>query len=609
MRCGRCVLGLLLVLSMGACRQAASTPGVLPTGTVTPPGASPTGSLLPPAATTTLPTTFPEGDASVPDEIGSARDDVLAYVAAHHSGQAPVTSLTWTGERTTPAGMLGAETYRYSSDSWLVTISHPVVPPDKATYQVAVSNSETGFGWQGEVTSAGDVTEFSTIENDPVLSARDYALAYIAEQYGGLAPEADLTWTRSRMTPEGLVGAETYQYRAGFWVVTVSYPVVAPELTRYRVLVSNDSTGFQCQGEVLADGTVSESTSPVTGLPVVGWYGQVVKLPDGAQYDDYLALHPEGTGAVGLTGADLSVEDTIEGLRESGAFAHFWGSLVCGVPDYNECQLTVSRLRADAAGPPFEPDPVARWEGTIWATPAGATFDDYFELAGDYPILYGIDATDPALAMQIEDLRDTHSPIRVWGRLTCGVPDINSSQISVIAIEVLAGLAPPEPTEVDGWIGRIVRLGTGAEFDDYFEREDGRRYGIDAAGEDMQQRIQALETVGSRIRVWGQLVTDVPDVEGRQIQLERYELEKAIVPIEGWVGRIVALEPGAQYDDYFEREDGQRYGIDTPDPKLARRVEALRDATTRVRVWGELLQDIPDVETRQIRVSEIEVAD
>jgi hypothetical protein len=122
----------------------------------------------------------------------------------------------------------------------------------------------------------------------------------------------------------------------------------------------------------------------------------------------------------------------------------------------------------------------------------------------------------------------------------------------------------------------------------------------------MQKRIQALRTVGARVRVWGQLLTEVLDVEGRQIQLERYELESGSETVDGWVGTIMKLEPGAQHDDYFERDDGQRYGIETPDAKLAVRLEALREAGARVQVWGELLSQVPDVESRQIRVTEIE---
>jgi len=534
---------------------------------------------------------------------------VLAFIGEQHSQDAPDSALVWLEERTTPHGLIGAETYRYTSADWVISISYPVLAPGEASYQTVVANSATAFSWQGEVNAAGDVTEFSAGAQDPVLAARDKALAYLEERYAERAPEAGLTWTRRRMTPEGIVGAETYQYRSGFWVVTVSHPVVAPSEVTYRVLVSNDSTGFQWQGEVDATGKVEQTVAPIDGLPIIGWYGSVISLPDDDAFDDYLALHPGGTGEIGVTGADLAIEAAIERLRDSETFAHFWGTLVCGVQDHNDCQVTVTRLRPDSEGALFDPDPIARWEGTIVGLPDDATFDDYFALAGDFAICYGVDSADPALSAQLVSLRDTETPIRVWGRLTCGVPDVNSSQISVIAIEVLSALPPAEPVVIDGWTGTIVSLAPDAEYDDYFERDDGGLYGIDSTDEDMRRRIQALRTVGARIRIWGQLITDAPDVEGRQIQLERYELEKRSEPVDGWVGVLVALEAGAQFDDYFERDNGQRYGIDTPDPKLAKRLETLLAEGARVKVWGELWGDVLDVEGRQIHVLEVEVID
>ena len=37
-----------------------------------------------------------------------------------------------------------------------------------------------------------------------------------------------LAWTGGRETPEGLLGSETYAYRAAGITVTVRYPVVLP---------------------------------------------------------------------------------------------------------------------------------------------------------------------------------------------------------------------------------------------------------------------------------------------------------------------------------------------------------------------------------------------
>jgi hypothetical protein len=602
MRIRRCVLGFLFILSLlsfSACRQAAPAPTAEPTAA---PEATPTQAGAEPVATVT------KTEAGAPDQVVAARDAVLAYLSDQYGEDAPASGLTWAEERATPEGLVGAETYRCTAEEWVITISYPVVAPDQVAYQVVVSNPSTAFQWQGEVSAAGDVTEFAAIVTDPVLTARRAAVAYLSENYSEQAPASELTWTRRRLTPEGLLGAETYQYRSGYWVVSVSYPVVAPEAVIYRLIVSNESTGFQWQGEVDADGNVTETAAPITGQPVVGWYGLVVSGPAGAEFDAYLALEPEGTGEVGLVGAEASMDIEIDTLRDSGTRAHVWGTLLCDTPERG-CQVVVTRLRRDEPGPLFDPDPVERWEGTIISTPEGAQFDDYFILAGDFAVRYGIDSTDAALAAQLESLRDTQTAVRVWGRLTTGVPDVNGSQIAVIAIEVAGGTQLPAPVSVNGWVGAIVPFGEGAQYDDYFERQDGERFGIDATDEEMQKRIIALRTTRSWVRVWGQLLTGVPDVEGRQVQLERYEIEPKSQAVDGWIGTIVALEPGAQHDDYFERDDGERYGIETADAKLARRLETLRTEGAQVRVWGKLLTDVLDVESRQIRVEEIEVVE
>ena len=90
------------------------------------------------------------------------------------------------------------------------------------------------------------------------LLARDQALLYVSEQHGQSGLGAGLAWQEERLTPENIVGGETYQYTAGDWVVTVFYPVVLPENTVYTISVANESSGFQWEGEVDAQGALKE---------------------------------------------------------------------------------------------------------------------------------------------------------------------------------------------------------------------------------------------------------------------------------------------------------------------------------------------------------------
>ena len=77
-----------------------------------------------------------------------------------------------------------------------------------------------------------------------------------------------------------------------------------------------------------------------------------------------------------------------------------------------------------------------------------------------------------------------------------------------------------------------------------------------------------------------------------------------------WWGVIKSTEPGAQYDDYFERQDlGQiiYFGIDSTDPAIRSQIEALRDSGRIVHLYGTLVSNVPDYNGSQILVDRIEV--
>ena len=81
--------------------------------------------------------------------------------------------------------------------------------------------------------------------------------------------------------------------------------------------------------------------------------------------------------------------------------------------------------------------------------------------------------------------------------------------------------------------------------------------------------------------------------------------------IADWWGVIKSTAPGAQYDDYFERQDlGQQFiyfGIDSMDPAIRSQIEALRDSGKIVHLYGTLLSNVPDYNGSQIKVDRIEV--
>jgi putative hemolysin len=77
-----------------------------------------------------------------------------------------------------------------------------------------------------------------------------------------------------------------------------------------------------------------------------------------------------------------------------------------------------------------------------------------------------------------------------------------------------------------------------------------------------------------------------------------------------WWGVIKSTPPGAQYDDYFERQDlGQiiYFGVDSMNPAVQTQIKTLRDSGKIVHLYGTLLSNVPDYNGSQIQVDRIEV--
>jgi hypothetical protein len=135
----------------------------------------------------------------------------------------------------------------------------------------------------------------------------------------------------------------------------------------------------------------------------------------------------------------------------------------------------------------------------------------------------------------------------------------------------------------------------------------------------VQAQIVALRDSGKTVHLYGTLLSNVPDCNGSQIQVDRLEISEAaggyIPPgtaeaIAEWWGVIVSSPAGAQFDDYFERQDlGQIiiFGIDSLDPAVQAQIVALRDTGRIAHLYGTLLSNVPDSNGSQIQVDRIEV--
>jgi putative hemolysin len=106
-------------------------------------------------------------------------------------------------------------------------------------------------------------------------------------------------------------------------------------------------------------------------------------------------------------------------------------------------------------------------------------------------------------------------------------PAINPATSTPAGEDDPSSSLPTETTEeVADWWGVIKTWGAGAQFDDYFERQDLGQiiiFGIDSLDPAIQSQIVALRDTGKTVHLYGTFLSNVPDSNGSQIQVERLE--------------------------------------------------------------------------------------
>lgn len=140
---------------------------------------------------------------------------------------------------------------------------------------------------------------------------RDYTLLYLRTVLQmGVADPLTLTWTGGRETPDGILGYETYVFRASSITVTIGYPVVRPEDTVYEITVQGgDRTLWK--GELHHRQFRTESPS------------------QSAVYDSYggVALFDKGIHVVATSDNPLIREATAGATDTSGVAVDYWRQL------------------------------------------------------------------------------------------------------------------------------------------------------------------------------------------------------------------------------------------------------------------------------------------
>ena len=91
------------------------------------------------------------------------------------------------------------------------------------------------------------------------------------------------------------------------------------------------------------------------------------------------------------------------------------------------------------------------------------------------------------------------------------------------------GYMPPGTSEeIADWRGVIKSTAPGSQYDDYFELWTNGQiiyFGIDSMDPAIQEQIKALRDSGKIVHLDGTLLSNVPDYNGSQIQVDRIDVE------------------------------------------------------------------------------------
>lgn len=170
---------------------------------------------------------------------------------------------------------------------------------------------------------------------------------------------------------------------------------------------------------------------------------------------------------------------------------------------------------------------VAGWLGYVVSLPHGSQYDDFLILSPAGTGEFGLTGATPEVEAQIIALRDKEEPgkyAHFWGTLYCDVPDYNGCQLRVERIRVGAMATDPEP--VDGWQGTIRGATFNSGKSKVFELAGKfpMQFSIDSLDESLHTQLEELRDTGALVKVWGELLTGIPDVNGSRIHVARLQV-------------------------------------------------------------------------------------
>jgi len=432
-----------------------------------------------------------------------------------------------------------------------------------------------------------------SVEEAPemVWSALDAALSFILKNHGEqLYPPPGMDWQVENVTPQDWIGLTTYLFSAKDLAITISYPLVAPDATVFQISVENRTDGFQWEGEVNAQGNVSELTVNV-GTALVP--EEVLIPPDIISLDDTWNLYTnnEVEFSIQLPKMMMAMNGACIWNEERGSYQWEMAQVPVSVFEDSDAVYIAGETFYLLEG---------RREETTGDGGVKVFFDECDQMTNSLDMLRDQESYYQQMwKLDIEDelsKADLESFLKSKYGDGCSLGDISaSSQEGVFDVSILGDGKSLEETLCPLNFGTVVKYYPAGN--KVIAWDTGQAYTFPA--DEINSVTYDQQMVDSFI-----FLTDAAaDEPGSHMPAGASE------EISDWWGIIHSTEFGAQFDDYFERQDlGQiiYFGIESQDPAVKEQIEALRDSGVVAHLYGTLLSNVPDYNGSQILVNRIE---
>lgn len=186
-------------------------------------------------------------------------------------------------------------------------------------------------------------------------------------------------------------------------------------------------------------------------------------------------------------------------------------------------------------------------------------------------------------------------------------------------IEPSPSVPPQEEThpsqEVSGWLGYIISPVEDSDDALILIPEGSGEVGLTGATPELEAQIIALRNAdppGKEAHFWGTLLEGAADHNGYQLMVTRIRVGATATeaePFEGWVGKLSnsTFNGGRSFVFTLDGMFPMQFSAHSGDSNLLDSLAKEADCGSRVRLSGELLTGIPDVNGSRLQVSSLEV--